>query len=240
MNRTLEEMAQARFKSWFVDFDGHSEFEHSDLGRIPRGWTCSPLDSIATFLNGAACQKYRPADGEASLPVVKIRELREGVGQDTERVGVSIPEKWHLTDGDLLFSWSGSLALGWWYGGPAALNQHLFKVSSELLPKWYVYLWLQHHLPHFQRIAASKATTMGHIQRHHLTQALVMVPSKSVLDEMDRLAAPLLQRLELNLQQSRTLTALRDLLLPRLISGQLRVPESLDDALAALQAEAAP
>jgi hypothetical protein len=78
-----------------------------------------------------------------------------------------------------------------WSGENGALNQHLFKVTSEKFPKWFYYFWIHQHLPDFRHIAAGKATTMGHIQRHHLTEALVVVPSSQVLAAADRQIAPL-------------------------------------------------
>lgn len=226
MNRTLEEMAQAIFKSWFIDFDGHDDLVDSEIGRVPRGWEVRSLDAIADFLNGAACQKYPAIDGEPCLPVIKIRELNQGVTAQTDRATATIPDKWHVSDGDVLFSWSGSLVVKVWTGGPGALNQHLFKVTSEAYPRWFYLSWVQHHLAEFQRIAVDKATTMGHIKRHHLTDAKCAVPPADVLAKVGALLEPVVNRQVANELQSRTLADLRDTLLPKLISGEVRVPEA--------------
>jgi len=228
MNRTLEEMAQAIFKSWFIDFDGvpDSEMVDSELGRIPKGWEVRPLDAVADFLNGAACQKYRPSDGAESLPVVKIRELNQGITAKTDRATIDIPKKWWVEDGDVLFSWSGSLVVKVWTGGRAALNQHLFKVTSEVYPRWFYLLWTKFHLARFQRIAADKATTMGHIKRRHLSDALCVVPPGSTVERWSATLAPLVQRAVTSELESRTLAMTRDALLPKLISGELRVPDA--------------
>ena len=226
MNWTLEEMAQALFKSWFIDFDGHDDLVDSESGPVPRGWEVRSLDAIADFLNGAACQKYPAIDGEPCLPVVKIRELNQGVTTETDRATSTIPAKWHVKDGDVLFSWSGSLVVKVWTGGPGALNQHLFKVTSEHYPRWFFLSWVKHHLAEFQRIAADKATTMGHIQRHHLTAAKCAVPPTDVLLRIGALLEPLVDRKVANELESRNLAELRDTLLPELISGELRVPEA--------------
>lgn len=151
MSQTLEEMARALFKSWFVDFDpvhakaagkkpfGMDEataalfpdsFEDSELGRIPNGWRVMPLDEVANFKNGLALQKYRPEEGGARLPVVKIAQLRTGRADSAEWARADIDSECVLQDGDVVFSWSGSLMVGLWCGGEAALNQHLFKVST--------------------------------------------------------------------------------------------------------------
>jgi type I restriction enzyme S subunit len=114
-----------------------------------------------------------------------------------------------------------------WTGGDGALNQHLFKVTSEQYPKWFYYYWTKEHLERFQRIAAAKATTMGHIRRRDLAAAMTLVPPESVLRKMDEVMAPLLERFIHNRLESRTLAELRDTLLPKLISGELRVPEKM-------------
>lgn len=128
-----------------------------------------------------------------------------------------------VQDGDVLFSWSGSLECVLWAGGPGALNQHLFKVTSSEYPKWLYYLWIHHHLEGFRRIAAGKATTMGHIQRRHLTEAKIVSPPRALLRAADRQFSPLFESLWHHRVESHTLAAVRDTLLPRLISGQLRV-----------------
>ena len=106
------------------------------------------------------------------------------------------------------------------------MNQHLFKVTSDTYPKWFYYLWTKHHLEHFRQIAASKATTMGHIQRAHLSQAKAVVPSDDFVLAVGECFAPLLDRWIAIALQAQTLATLRDTLLPRLISGQLRLPEA--------------
>ena len=135
----------------------------------------------------------------------------------------SVPPEYVLHDGDILFSWSGSLELDIWTGGAGALNQHLFKVSSDAYPKWLYYFWTRHHLDEFRDIAADKATTMGHIQRRHLTEALTVNPPDPTLAAIDRAIAPLLDRVITHRLESRALAAQRDALLPRLVSGEVRV-----------------
>ena len=128
-----------------------------------------------------------------------------------------------------MFSWSGSLEVEIWCGGEGALNQHLFKVTSQRYPKWFYYLWTKHHLEHFRQIAASKATTMGHIQRSHLSEASVVVPSSEVSNSANQLLGPILDRIVAGALQASELSQLRDALLPRLISGQLRVADLPDE-----------
>jgi type I restriction enzyme S subunit len=224
INRTLEAMAGALYKHWFVDFgpfqDG--EFVESELGLIPTGWNVMSLDQIADFLNGLPLQKY-PPEGEEYLPVIKIAELRRGVTESSGRASPNIERKYIVDDGDILFSWSGSLEVCIWCGGRGALNQHLFKVTSSNYPKWFYHQWIKHYLPEFRAIAAAKATTMGHIQRYHLSEAEVLIPPEDILRMMDETMTPLLDCLIQNNLGSRTLAETRDYLLPRLLSGEIPV-----------------
>ena len=243
MNATLEAMTRTLFQSWFVDFDpvrakldgnnpiGINEvtaklfpnaFQDSSIGHIPKGWEIRDLDKIADYLNGLALQKYPPGDGP-TFPVIKIAQLRKGDVIGADRCGTELPKQFIVEDGDVLFSWSGSLEVELWCGGTGALNQHLFKVTSQEFPKWFYYLWTLHHLDEFRLIAASKATTMGHIQRSHITDAKVVVPPRNLLDAMTHTMSPIIDQLIANRIQSRTLAVLRDTLLPKLLSGELSV-----------------
>jgi type I restriction enzyme S subunit len=254
-NATLEAIAQALFKSWFVDFDpvrakiaGHvpegmdeataalfpDALEETELGVVPKGWGVQSLVEIASYLNGLALQKFPPT-GVDDLPVIKIAQLRKGDTVGADKAARNIKPEYIIQNGDVLFSWSGSLEVDIWCGGEGALNQHLFKVTSQRYPKWFYYLWTKHHLEHFRQVAASKATTMGHIQRSHLSGAKVFVPSPDVLSSADQLLSPILDRIIAGALQASALSELRDTLLPRLISGQLRLPDAqaqLEDALA--------
>ncbi len=237
INKTLEEMAQALFKRWFVDFEfpdenglpyksSGGEMEESGLGPIPKGWKVESLDSIADYLNGLAMQKYRP-EGEEFLPVIKIRELNQGKpdGQ-SDKASPNIDSKYIVNDGDVLFSWSGSLDVKIWCGGKGGLNQHLFKVTSDRYEKWFYYLWTKHHLEKFRGIAQDKATTMGHIQRKHLKESLVDVPAQDVLGKINSIMRPIFDLYITREIEAATLVAIRDTLLPKLISGEIRMDSS--------------
>ena len=242
MNETLEAMARVIFQSWFVDFDPvRAKVERRDTGlppeiaalfpdgfeevdgrEVPRGWEAKPLDQIATFLNGLALQKY-PPDGEDYLPVIKISQLRKGDTEGSDKASGDISSEYIVDDGDVLFSWSGSLDVVIWCGGKGALNQHLFKITSDRYPKWFYYLWALHHLPDFRLIAEGKATTMGHIQRHHLSDAMVLVPSEKQMRAMNKTLESLINKIISNKVESRTLAQIRDALLPKLMSGEIEM-----------------
>lgn len=246
MNQTLEEIAKAIFKSWFVDFDPvrakaegrptglpteisdqfPDELVDSEIGEIPKGWEVAPLDEIGNFRNGLALQKYPAKEGEEQLPVVKIAQLRKGSTDGDDLFASGVPSDFVITDGDYVFSWSGSLMAKYWVGGKGALNQHLFKVEEKTQPLWFIAGWVEHFMPEFQSIAESKATTMGHIKREHLKQAICAIPSQELIKRSAEVITPLIERSILSQQESKILSELRDTLLPKLISGELRIPDA--------------
>lgn len=215
INKNLLEQAQSIFTQEFLMLD-----------RIPDGWQESSLLGIADYLNGLAMQKYRPKDDEQGLPVIKIKELRQGSCDfNSELCSPSIKPEYIVHDGDVIFSWSGSLLVDLWCGGTCGLNQHLFKVTSSTYDKWFYYAWTNHHLQKFAAIAADMATTMGHIKRKELSKAEVLIPSQSDYDRIGGLLAPLYDLVIANRIVNRKLASLRDELLPQLMSGQLDISE---------------
>ena len=228
INADLEEMAQAIFKNWFVDFEPFKDgkFVDSELGMIPEGWKVGRLTEIASYMNGLAMQKFPPENNEDSLPVLKIKELGQGFcGTDSDRCSCNIKDECKIHNGDVIFSWSGTLLVDVWCGGDCGLNQHLFKVTSKDYPKWFYYYWTKHHLQEFIHIAKDKAVTMGHIKRGHLEEAMVAIPNNDSMEKAHELFEPILSKMiSLRLENSR-LSLLRDTLLPRLMSGELEVPE---------------
>jgi type I restriction enzyme S subunit len=129
-----------------------------------------------------------------------------------------------INDGDIIFSWSGSLLVDIWCGGRCGLNQHLFKVTSASYNKWFYYMWTRYHLERFIAIAKDKATTMGHIQRKHLSEAKVLIPEPNTLAFMDSVMQPIIDLVIANKVENKTLSTIRDTLLPKLMSGEIRVP----------------
>ena len=226
-NDNLEQQAQVLFKSWFVDFEPFKdgEFVESEMGMIPKGWRVKSLSGIADYRNGLAMQKFRPLDGEIGLPVLKIKELGQGLCDDSSELcsPSMIGEKYIINDGDIIFSWSGTLMVKLWCGGKCGLNQHLFLVDPQGFPNWFVYQWTKHHLDNFIRIAKDKAVTMGHIKRGELDKAKVVVPDEKSMCDINALMEPLFKQIIASQIESRYLAQLRDTLLPRLMSGELKV-----------------
>ncbi len=209
-NKTLEAMAETLFRQWFVE-------------DVREGWDERPLSSIANFLNGLACQKYPPTNDLEKLPVLKIRELSSGISETADWVTSHVKPDYIVEAGDVIFAWSASLMVKLWDGEKCVLNQHLFKVTSDEFPKWFYLSWCKHHLAEFIAVAASHATTMGHIKRGDLDAAMVLVPPPAALEPMSQQMQPLLDKQIAIAKQRKTLEKLRDTLLPKLMSGEVRV-----------------
>lgn len=215
INDNLFEQAKAIFTDRFINIES-----------VPDGWEKGNLLDIASYLNGLAMQKYRPLENEASLPVLKIKELRQSSCDiNSERCSYNVKPEYIIHDGDVIFSWSGSLLIDIWCGGTCGLNQHLFKVTSEIYDTWFYYLWTTHHLDRFIAIAADKATTMGHIKREELSKAEVLIPSKNDYQELNSIMKPIFNLIVLNRIEVRNLANLRDEILPKLMSGEIDVTD---------------
>ena len=228
INENLEQQAQALFKSWFVDFEPfkNGEFVESELGMIPKGWRAGTLTKIAEYLNGLAMQKFPPLSDDDAIPVLKIKELGQSqCDNSSDKCSKQIKPEYIVKNGDVVFSWSGTLMVDIWCGGICGLNQHLFKVTSDNYPKWFYLMWTEHHLAEFIRIAKDKAVTMGHIKRGDLEKAQVTIPDSNTLDKMSEVMNDIFDQIINTRLEINTLSTLRDTLLPRLMSGELKVNE---------------
>ena len=215
INNNLEQQAQAIFSNEFLT-----------LEPLPNGWKRASLIDIADYLNGLAMQKYRPTVDETGIRVLKIKELRQGCCDDnSELCSPSIKSEYIIQDGDVIFSWSGSLLVDFWCGGICGLNQHLFKVTSNKYDKWFYYTWTKHHLDRFIAVAADKATTMGHIKRDELSKAEVLIPNEADYKRIGALLQPIYDLIIANRIENKKLADTRDTLLPKLMSGEIDISE---------------
>ena len=238
INHNLEAMAKQLYDYWFMQFDfpdengkpykssGGKMVWNKKLKReIPEGWDCGNLFEIATFTNGFACQKFRPKDGEVPLPVIKIREMHNGISSDTEEVSPNIPESVKVYNGDVLFSWSASLEVMLWAYGLGGLNQHIFKVTSANdFPRSFYYFQLLNYVDVFKKMAEARKTTMGHITQDHLQQSTIAIPNdKDIVDKFEKRISPIFERMVKLQEEIQQLIKLRDSLLPLLMNGQVKV-----------------
>ena len=215
INKNLEQQAQALFDDFFIN-----------RSEVPNNWKKGSLLDIADYLNGLAMQKYRPSDSEIGIPVLKIKELRQGMcDSNSELCSPNIKSEYIISDGDVIFSWSGSLLVDFWCGGTCGLNQHLFKVTSSKYDKWFYYAWTKHHLNKFIALASAMATTMGHIKRGELANSEVLIPNDEDYAYIGSAIQPIYNLLITNRIENVKLANLRDELLPKLMSGELDVSD---------------
>ncbi|GAV21429.1 type I restriction enzyme, S subunit [Mariprofundus micogutta] len=235
INAELESMAKTIYDYWFVQFDfpdengrpykssgGKMVYNEVLKREIPEGWGDDSLWNIADYFNGLAMQKHRPA-GKDFLRVIKIKEMTEGYSSKTEKASPSINPKAIVENGDVLFSWSATLEVQIWSKGKGALNQHIFKVTSEKYPRSYYYFELKNYLRHFKMLADKRKTTMGHITQDHLKQSRVVIPPITLIERLDEKLKPIFSQHMLLEQENRQLIELRDWLLPMLMNGQVTV-----------------
>ena len=237
INDNLESMAKQLYDYWFVQFDfpneegkpykssGGAMVYNEKLKReIPKGWHCGTLLDIAEYTNGLACQKYRPIDNN-KLPVIKIKEMHDGLSADTEWVRADIPDDVKVFDGDVLFSWSASLEVILWAYGNGGLNQHIFKVTSKNgYPRSFYFYQLIHYVGVFKQMAEARKTTMGHITQDHLRQSTIALPPNvDIANKLEEKLCPIFDEIVKNNQEIMALTKQRDELLPLLMNGQASV-----------------
>ncbi|MGE0051316.1 MAG: restriction endonuclease subunit S [Arcobacter sp.] len=209
-NQTLESFSQTLFRQWFIE-------------EAKEEWEEKPLSKIAGFLNGLACQKFPPQNDIDKLPVLKIKDLKDGVSKNSDYATSDVKPEYIVNNGDVIFAWSASLMVKIWDGEKCVLNQHLFKVTSKDFPKWFYYQWCKYHLDNFIAISSEHATTMGHIKRGDLDEAMCIIPSSEELLKMDEQISPIFKKLEINSKQIKSLEKMRDTLLPKLLSGEVRI-----------------
>ena len=233
----LESMAKTIYDYWFTQFDfpnkdgrpyrssgGIMEWNDQLKREIPKEWNIGNLYDIAETINGLACQKHRPKENEESLPVVKIKEMHEGITENTELVSVNINKKHKIFDGDILFSWSATLEVMYWFGGDAGLNQHIFKVVPIAgFSKEYVYHQFSAYVINFVKMAESRKTTMGHITTDHLEQSRIVLPPSEIVQAFSEIVAPIHEKIGQCQKENRELIKLRNWLLPMLMNGQATV-----------------
>lgn len=261
MNETLEAMAQAIFRDWFVDFgptrrklegatdpltimgglvqDTERAQALADLfpaalgdDGLPEGWESKPLLDQANWVNGAAYKNMHFSDAPDALPVVKIAELKNGVTSSTKRTNTALGERYRISDGELLFSWSGnpdtSIDAFVWIGGEAWLNQHIFAVRENgTRSRAALYVLLKALMPQFAELARNKQTTgLGHVTKEDMKRLEIAIAPGPVEAAFVDVITPIFDLTVSKLFENRTLAATRDLLLPKLMSGEIRLSEA--------------
>lgn len=239
--KNLEQLSQTLFKNWFIDFEfpneegkpyksSGGEMVESELGEIPKGWKVFPLYDLAEYINGTSFKKHELQNEKNDLPIIKIAELKSGFSGNTKYFIGEKDKKYYLKNGDILFSWSGnpetSIDTFFWTRGKGILNQHIFKVVSTKYPQQLIYILLKYFKPTFSRIASNKQTTgLGHVTVKDLKRLKVVLPlDSSPYVQLNHLGDLILN---LNLENIK-LQELRDTLLPKLLSGEIEIPDELE------------
>lgn len=236
INEELEQMAKLLFDYWFVQFDfpnengkpykssgGKMTYNPQLKREIPDGWEVKSLYDIATFTNGLALQNFRPKQDNAFLPVIKIKEMHNGFTKETEQADIAIPKEYQIQNGDILFSWSATLKVIIWAYGIGALNQHIFKVTSDQFPKSFIFYNLLNYIEYFKGIADKRKTTMGHITLDHLRTSYLSIPPAQLISKLDIKLSPIIDLIVKNKEENQQLAELRNWLLPMLMNGQVKI-----------------
>lgn len=219
--KLLEEAAQRLYKEWFVDlhFPGHENTKIVD--GVPEGWEKKPISQLGEYLNGFA---FKPSDWqESGKPIIKIKEMGNGVNNDTPRNnGERVPAKYLVKAGDLLFSWSATLMVIVWGGEEGWFNQHLFKVTpAKGIGREFLLQSISNTIEEFQNLTTG--STMKHIQRNKLDQVFINVPCDEIMTSYNNLAEGMRNQILHLSSQIRLLTEARDRLLPKLMSGKIAI-----------------
>lgn len=253
MNETLEAMARAIFKSWFIDFDPvrakaegrqppgmdattaalfPDSFEDSPLGKIPKGWKVAAIGDAVEAVGGATPSTKEPAFWNGTIKFVTPKDLASLTSPvliDTERciteAGLQHISSGLLPKGTVLLSSRapiGYLAIS---EIPVAVNQgFIAMVCGKELPNLYVLHWARENMSTI--VGNANGTTFPEISKKNFRPIKVLVPAPDALSHFTKLAHPIYQQIVSNLVESLTLAAIRDALLPKLITGELRVSDA--------------
>ncbi len=266
MNETLEAMARALFKSWFVDFDpvrakakGQDPlpapqsdaarqagglpkhfadlfpdfFEDSELGEIPKGWEVKSVGDLADVVGGTTPSTKEAAywDGgrHAWATPKDLSGLSVPVLLDTERritnAGLAQVGSGMLPKGTVLLSSRAPIGYLAVAEVPVAINQgFIAMVPKTGTSNLFLLLWAS--VAHEEILSRANGSTFPEISKANFRPIPVVTPSAYVMQKFEQLARPLYERIVENARESRTLSALRDTLLPKLISGELRVKDA--------------
>lgn len=219
--KLLEEAAQRLYKEWFADlrFPGHENTKITD--GFPEGWSVQSINDIAEYINGYA---FKPSDwGNLGKPIIKIKEMGSGIASDTPRnPGESIPERYNVTAGDILFSWSATLSAKIWDEEDGLLNQHLFKVIPHGgVSREFVLQSILKTLDEFSNLTTG--STMKHIQRGKLKEVHIIVPNEQMMHIYESISEPSREQILKLKKRIVILQEARDRLLPKLMSGEIEV-----------------
>ena len=225
LNADLEEMAQAIFKNWFVDFEPFKDgkFVDSELGMIPEGWKVGSPYEYVKVVYGAPYKSAKFNDNGEGLPLIRIRDLKDCNPQFyTPEI---LPQTEYVNMGDIVAGMDAEFVPHIWKGNTGLLNQRVCKLmpqQTSISTLFVLYLMK----PELEFVQSYKTgTTVSHLGKADIDKFVVVLPPLKVVEECSKILDSILQRIKNISAESRTLSTLRDTLLPRLMSGELEVPE---------------
>ena len=225
INADLEEMAQAIFKNWFVDFEPFKDgkFVNSELGMIPEGWKVGSPYEYVKVVYGAPYKSAKFNDNGEGLPLIRIRDLKDCKPQFyTPEI---LPQTEYVNMGDIVAGMDAEFVPHIWKGKTGLLNQRVCKLipqQTSISNLFVLYLMK----PELEFVQSYKTgTTVSHLGKADIDKFVVVLPPLEVVEDCSKLLDSILQRIKNISAESRTLSLLRDTLLPRLMSGELEVPE---------------
>lgn len=225
INADLEEMAQAIFKNWFVDFEPFKDgkFVDSELGMIPEGWKVGSPYEYVKVVYGAPYKSAKFNDNGEGLPLIRIRDLKDCNPQFyTPEI---LPQTEYVNMGDIVAGMDAEFAPHIWKGNTGLLNQRVCKLMPQQtsISNLFVLYLMKPELEFVQ--SYKTGTTVSHLGKADIDKFVVVLPPLKVVEECSKILDSILQRIKNISAESRTLSLLRDTLLPRLMSGELEVPE---------------
>lgn len=232
INADLEEMAQAIFKNWFVDFEPFKDgkFVDSELGMIPEGWKVGCLGDMGAVVCGKTPSKSNSNYYGGDIPFIKIPDMHGNVfvenSEDrlTEEGSLSQIKKL-IPPYSLMVSCIATVGLVSINTKPSHTNQQINTViPHNKSALFYLYQYIKNNEELLKNMGRGGTTTLN-VNTRSFSNIRLLIPSEIALEQFHRVVEGLFKKIELNLHESRTLSTLRDTLLPRLMSGELEVPE---------------
>lgn len=229
-NQTLEKIAQTLFKQWFVDFnfpdkngnpykDSGGEMVASELDEIPNGWRVGRLQELTKIINGRA---YKNTEFKLEgTPIVRIQNLT-GKGQ-TVYSDLELHENKYISAGDLIYAWSATFGPYIWRGPRSIYHYHIWRLDCDKHFKYFLYLYLKRISDNVRNQGTGSIFT--HITKTLMENQEAVVPDDKTIILWDKIAEKIFEKLMANHYQIQTLTQTRDTLLPKLMSGQIRIKD---------------
>lgn len=232
INADLEEMAQAIFKNWFVDFEPFKDgkFVDSELGMIPEGWKVGCLGDMGNIVCGKTPSKANSNYYGGDIPFIKIPDMHGNVFVESSEdrlteLGSLSQIKKLIPPSSLMVSCIATVGLVSINTKPSHTNQQINTViPHNKSALFYLYQYIKNNEELLKNMGRGGTTTLN-VNTKSFSNIRLLIPSEIALEQFHRVVEGLFKKIELNLHESRTLSLLRDTLLPRLMSGEIEVPE---------------